>query len=149
MEIGYLWLALSLFLFLMTTGAKIVIAAVAFPLVARTNSEHFDEVFSRFRKRRMFSYGPLAMLSLVFCGLLSFFPPYSFPGHLIVWLTTVFGVIGLTEMGSWSVARKLKRRGCDLGLLRWLRLLLWVNALAWFAGSCVLVWVFLEVVGLI
>ena len=48
MEIGYLWLALSLFLFLMTTGAALVLATVAFPLVRKVDEEQFPEAFRLF-----------------------------------------------------------------------------------------------------
>ena len=149
MEIGYLWLALSLFLFLMTTGSAIVLAAVAFPLVLQVDEERFAEAVSTFRRRSMWSYGLLAFLSLVFCSLLSMYPPYSFPDRMMGWMAVVFGLLAVTTLGSFLTSRKLKQGGRDVGLVRRLGLLQWVSVLVWLAGSSALVYAFVEVVGLV
>jgi len=52
MEIGYLWLALSLFLFLMATGAALVLVAVAFPLVRFASDEQFPGALRLFGLRK-------------------------------------------------------------------------------------------------
>ena len=149
MEIGYLWLALSLFLFLMTTGAAIVLAAVAFPLVRQADEEQFPEAFCMFGRHKRWSYGILALLSLVFCSLLSMYPPYSFPDRMMGWMAVVFGLLALTTLGSFLTSRKLMQGGHDLGLLRRLALLQWVSVMAWLGGSSALVYAFVEVVGLV
>ena len=149
MEIGYLWLALSLFLFLTTTGAALVLATVALPLVGQASEEQFPEAFRLFGLRKRWSYGVLALLSFAFCILLTMYPPYSFPAGMMGWMAVVFGLLALTTLGSFLTSRKLKQDGCDVGLVRRLGLLQWVSVLVWLAGSCLLVYAFVEVVGLV
>ncbi len=149
MEIGYLWLALSLFLFLMTTGAALVLAAVAFPLVRQANEEHFADAFQLYRKRRRWGYGLLAVLSVGCLALLFFSPMYSLPDWtrdcmmIVVWL-----IVGIA-IGSSVPSRSFKRNGYDAGLAKVYGLSQWLNSLAWFAGSCVLVYTLVVVVGLV
>ena len=149
MEIGYLWLALSLFLFLITTGAAIVLAAVAFPVVRQADEERFPETFRLFRRRKTWSYSFLELLSFAFCILLSLYPPYSFPDRMMGWMAGVFGLLALTTLGSFLTSRKLMQGGHDLGLLRRLALLQWVSVMAWLGGSSALVYALVEVVGLV
>ena len=149
MEIGYLWIALSLFLFLMTTGAAIALAAVAFPLVRLASEEQFPKAFRQFGQRIMRSYGVLALLSLVFCSLLSLYPPYSFPDGMMGWMAVVFGLLAVTTISSQVASRKLKRNGYNAGIIGRLGFLLWVSVLDWLAGSSLLVYAFVDVVGLV
>lgn len=148
MEIGYLWLTLSLFLFLMTTGAAIAIAAVAFPLVRDADEEHFVDAFHLFKKRRMWSYGVLTMLSLANMVLLLIYPMYSLPVWTRDWMYLfVCLLVGITIVSSVST-RSLKRIGYDARHMKIFGRSLWSYAFVWFAGSCVLIWSLVKVVGL-
>ena len=149
MEIGYLWLALSLFLFLMTTGAALVVASVALPLVRFANEEQFPEAFRLFGRRKRWSYGVLALMSFAFCILLTIYPPYSFPVGMMGWMAVVFGLLAVTTISAQVASRKLKRDGRDARILGRLGVLLWVSVLDWLAGSSLLVYAFVEVVGLV
>ena len=149
MEIGYLWLALSLFLFLMTTGAAVALAAVAFPLVRQASEQHFPEAFRLFGRRKTRSYGFLALLSFAFCILLTAYPPYSFPDRMMGWMAVVFGLLAVTTLASLFMSRKLKRDGFDARLFRQLGLVQWVSVLDWLIGSSLLVYALVEVVGLV
>ena len=149
MEIGYLWLALSLFLFLMTTGAAVVLVAVAFPLVRQASDEQFPEAFRLFGRRKRWSYGVLALMSFAFCILLTIYPPYSFPVGMMGWMAGVFGLLAVTTISAQVASRKLKRDGRDARILGRLGVLLWVSVLDWLAGSSLLVYAFVEVVGLV
>jgi len=149
MEIGYLWLTLSLFLFLMTTGAAMVLAAVAFPLVKLADEEHFREAFRLFRWRRMWSYGLLAVLAIVFLVLLLIYPMYTLPEWTMGRVSVVVGLVAIVTLASWFTSRKLRLDGYRSGRLRWLGTFHWVSAMIWLGGSCVLVWVFVVVVGLV
>ena len=149
MEIGYLWLALSLFLFLMTTGAALVVASVALPLVRFANEEQFPEAFRLFGRRKRWSYGVLALMSFAFCILLTIYPPYSFPVGMMGWMAGVFGLLAVTTISAQVASRKLKRDGRDARILGRLGVLLWVSVLDWLAGSSLLVYAFVEVVGLV
>ncbi len=149
MEIGYLWLALSLFLFLMTTGAAIVLAAVAFPLVRQADEKRFPETFRLFRRRKTWSCSFLALLSFAFCILLTLYPPYGFPDRMMGWMAVVFGLLAVTTISAQVASRKLNRDGRDARILGRLGVLLWVSVLDWLAGSSLLVYAFVEVVGLV
>ena len=149
METGYLWLSLSLFLFLMTTGAALAVAAVAFPLVRFASEEQFPEAFRLFGRRKRWSYGVLALLSFAFCILLTMYPPYSFPDGMMGWMAVVFGLLAVTTINSQVASRRLKRDGRDARILGRLGVLLWVSVLDWLAGSSLLVYAFVEVVGLV
>ena len=67
----------------MTTGAAIVPAAVAYPLVRYVNEELFPKAFHLFGRGKMWSYGVLASLSFAFCILLAMYPPYSWPNGMM------------------------------------------------------------------
>ena len=149
MEIGYLWLALSLFLFLMTTGAALVLVAVAFPLVRFASEEQFPGALRLFGLRKRWSYGVLALMSFAFCILLTIYPPYSFPVGMMGWMAGVFGLLAVTTISAQVASRKLKRDGRDARILGRLGVLLWVSVLDWLAGSSLLVYAFVEVVGLV
>lgn len=149
MEYGYLWLTLSLFLFLMTTGAAFVLAAVAFPLVKQADDERFQTTFRSFRWRKTLSYGLLSVTSVVLVVLLYFKPMYGLEEWTFYWMVPIAGCLAMLSVASVVVARQLKVDGPSTTRINVFSVLQWMIALTWFVGSCVLVWTLVAVVGLV
>lgn len=149
MEYGYLWLTLSLFLFLMTSGAAFVLAAVAFPLVKQADDERFQTSFRSFRWRKTLSYGLLSVTSVVLVVLLYFNPMYGLKEWTFCWMLPIAGCLTTLSVASVVVAGQLMVDGPSKTRVNVFGVLQWMTALTWFAGSCVLVWTLVAVVGLV
>ena len=81
--------------------------------------------------------------------LLFLYPTYSLPDWTMGWMAVMVLLLSVVTLASWFTSRKLKREGYNTGRLRWLGVFQWMSVLVWLAGSCMLVWTFVEVVGLV
>ncbi|MDX1438348.1 MAG: hypothetical protein R3284_00450 [Rubricoccaceae bacterium] len=148
MEYGYLWLALTLFLFLMTAGAGIALRVVAFPLLRKGADEQFDETFGAYRRRLRWSYGLLSALSVTAAFALLANPPYGMPDSALNAMVIVLGLLAVLYLARVITARQLRLSGYHPGRLGRLGRLGIGGILVWFSGCCLLVWAFVEVLGL-
>lgn len=149
MELGYLWLAISLFLCLLTTGAAVVRRVVAFPLMREVGKSGFSSSFSQYRKRNRWSYNLLAFLAVMSTVALLADPPYRMPDWALQVVPAIFGALLLILLMEALISRRLPLVSYDEKSARRLSVLGVVNALLWPIASTVLVWVFIQAVGLI
>ncbi|HYE95365.1 MAG TPA: hypothetical protein VD962_04090 [Rubricoccaceae bacterium] len=77
MEIGFLWLSLTVVLTLYCTGAAWVVQAVAYPLLSRVEEERFARAHRVIINRALAAYGVPSLLALAAAVALLFQPPFG------------------------------------------------------------------------